>query len=186
MFQVFGEKNEYSPPGEWAKVLSEARPQVVNIQFILFPEDHFAGVGDGIALAGLDVDGGVAVVEDLDGVLIDVLVVLQFDVYQARSVRLLCLMIAADAFGEVEALASAVGHIVSTPEIGQVRDEGVIAHLDGVAVRYVPGIAIHRVHAVDVDFVVSLRECRLHLQGLFCCPRSTLFGCGASAQRHQC
>ena len=54
-----------------------------------------------IALAGLDVNGGVAVVEDLDGVLIDVLVVLQFDVYQARSVRLLCLMIAADAFGEV-------------------------------------------------------------------------------------
>ena len=28
MFQVFGEKNEYSPPGEWAKVLSEARPQL--------------------------------------------------------------------------------------------------------------------------------------------------------------
>lgn len=139
-----------------------------------------------IALAGLDVNGGVAVVEDLDGVLIDVLFVLQFDIYHTRSVRLLCLMIAADALGEVEALASAVGHIIGASEIGQVRDEGVVAHLYGVAVRYIPGIAIHRVHAVDVDFIVSLRECRLHLQGLFCSPRSTLFGCGASAQRHQC
>ena len=87
---------------------------------LLFPEDHLAGVGDGIALAGLDVDGGVAVVEDFDGVLIDVLVVLQFNVYHARSVRLLRLMIAADALGEVEALASAVGNIVGATEIGQV------------------------------------------------------------------
>lgn len=159
---------------------------MTHVWILLFPEDHFAGVGDGIALAGLDVDGGVAVVEDLDGVLINVLVVLQFNVYHARSVRLLRLMIAADALGEVEALASAVGNIVGATEIGQVGDEGVVAHLDGVAVRYTLGIALHRVHAVDVNFIASLCECRLHLQGLFCCPRSSFFGCGASAQHHQC
>lgn len=152
----------------------------------LFPEVYFAGVGDGIALAGLDVDGRVSVIEDLDGVVIGVFFVLQFNVDHTFSLRLLSLLIAADALGEIKPLTATIGHIVGASEIGKVGDEGVVAYFDGVAVRDVFGTAPHWIHAVDTNLILSLRQCSLDLGGFFCCPRCTLFGNGTSAQHHQC
>lgn len=154
-------------------------------KYLLFPlKLHLAREGDALALAGVDIDGSAAIVEDVKGVEEDVLVVLDVDLDMAQVALRLRLLVVADGGREVQAVTASVGHAIGAAEIRQVGDQRVVAHLDGIAVRQTLAGASRGIHPVDRDLVVPLLQGSLHGLCLFCCPRSPLLCRGATCQHH--
>lgn len=69
---------------------------------------HPAVERDAVALLGLDVDEGAAVVEHLDPIRIEILVVLHTDLYPPWTVFLHVLLVTADGCHEIQSLAAPV------------------------------------------------------------------------------
>lgn len=145
---------------------------------------HLAREGDALALARADIDGGAAVVEDIEGVEIGVLVVLHVDLDMAQAALRLRLLVVADGSREVQGVAATVGHAIGAAEIRQVGDQRVVAHIDGIAVRDCFAGASRGIHPVDRDLIVPLLQGSLHGLCLFCRPRSPLLCRGATCQHH--
>ena len=119
-----------------------------------------------VALAGGDVDGRVAIAENLYQIDVGVFFVGHIDLDLSFSIVLLALPVAADALREVQAFATTVGYIVGSTEIGQVGDEGVVSYFYRIAVRDASGTAFHRIHAVDGNLIVSCLQGLGHFGGL--------------------
>lgn len=69
-------------------------------------------------------------------------------------------------------------------EVGQIGQQGVVAHFYAVTIGYCLGVASEGDHAVDTDFIVSLIKCSSHLTGLLGGSGGALFGRGAAADQY--
>lgn len=106
---------------------------------------------------------GFAVVVDVEDVLIVVFFVLG-EHHDARAVGShALLLIGRDEGGEVESLASAIGYVVGTAEVGQVGLERVADNGHLISIVYAAHGATQRLHVVHLDGVSASGEQRFHL-----------------------
>ena len=129
-------------------------PQILGPFLILPVEIEDPAVGDAFAVAGLDVQGGAAVVEEGEAVQVLVFVGLDVDVDFVAVLGGLGDGVVGNRGVEVEGVAAAVGDAPGDADVREVGVQDAVLDLDGIARHHLGGAA-DGIHPVDVDGEVA-------------------------------